>query len=70
MSALPVTCPTVWKCLINRLLEALTAPLEGAKLPKSKKVFDNSKVTDHTFTIATDQSSATGVDYKASDLMY
>lgn len=27
------------------------------------------KVTDHTFTIAKDQSSATGVDYKASDLM-
>ena len=23
------------------------APLDGATLPKSKKVFDNSKVTDH-----------------------
>ena len=33
--------------------EALTAPLAGAKLPKSKKVFDNSKVTDHHAIIPT-----------------
>ncbi len=32
---------------------ALTAPLKGAKLPKSKKVFDNSKVTDHHAIIPT-----------------
>lgn len=35
---------------------ALTAPLLGAKLPKSKKVFDNSKVTDHHAIIPTGQS--------------
>ncbi len=32
---------------------ALTAPLKGKKLPKSKKVFDNSKVTDHHAIIPT-----------------
>lgn len=36
---------------------ALTALLLGAKLPKSKKVFDNSKVTDHHAIIPTGQSS-------------
>ncbi len=35
---------------------SLTAPLLGAKLPKSKKVFDNSKVTDHHAIIPTGQS--------------
>ncbi|MDE7125719.1 MAG: DNA topoisomerase 3, partial [Muribaculaceae bacterium] len=34
----------------------LTAPLLSAKLPKSKKVFDNSKVTDHHAIIPTGQS--------------
>lgn len=33
--------------------EVLTAPLLQAKLPKSKKVFDNSKVTDHHAIIPT-----------------
>ena len=33
--------------------EVLTAPLKGARLPKSKKVFDNSKVTDHHAIIPT-----------------
>lgn len=33
--------------------ETLTAPLSGKKLPKSKKVFDNSKVTDHHAIIPT-----------------
>ncbi len=32
---------------------ALTAPLRGKKLPKSKKVFDSSKVTDHHAIIPT-----------------
>lgn len=32
---------------------ALTAPLAGKKLPKSKKVFDSSKVTDHHAIIPT-----------------
>lgn len=31
----------------------LTAPLMNQKLPKSKKVFDNSKVTDHHAIIPT-----------------
>ncbi len=34
----------------------LTAPLLGAKIPKSKKVFDNSKVTDHHAIIPTGQA--------------
>ena len=33
--------------------EELTAPLKSARLPKSKKVFDNSKVTDHHAIIPT-----------------
>lgn len=35
---------------------ALTAPVLGGKIPKSKKVFDNSKVTDHHAIIPTGQS--------------
>lgn len=35
---------------------SLTAPLLAKKLPKSKKVFDNSKVTDHHAIIPTGQS--------------
>ena len=35
--------------------ETLTAPLAGTKLNKSKKVFDNSKVTDHHAIIPTGQ---------------
>ena len=38
---------------------ALTAPvLSGGKIPKSKKVFDNAKVTDHHAIIPTGQSPA------------
>ncbi|MDE6161503.1 MAG: DNA topoisomerase III, partial [Muribaculaceae bacterium] len=36
----------------------LTAPVLAARLPKSKKVFDNSKVTDHHAIIPTGQSPA------------
>ncbi|MDE6497917.1 MAG: DNA topoisomerase 3 [Muribaculaceae bacterium] len=36
----------------------LTAPVLAAKIPKSKKVFDNSKVTDHHAIIPTGQSPA------------
>ncbi|MDE6270820.1 MAG: DNA topoisomerase III, partial [Muribaculaceae bacterium] len=36
----------------------LTAPVLATKLPKSKKVFDNSKVTDHHAIIPTGQSPA------------
>ena len=35
---------------------AITAPVFAAKIPKSKKVFDNSKVTDHHAIIPTGQS--------------
>ena len=44
-------CPAILKGL--RDYEVLTAPLDGAKLPKSKKVFDSSKVTDHHAIIPT-----------------
>ena len=38
-------CPGILKGL--RDYETFTAPLAGTALLKSKKVFDNSKVTDH-----------------------
>lgn len=44
-------CPNILKGL--RDYAALTAPLEGKKLTKSKKVFDSSKVTDHHAIIPT-----------------
>ena len=46
-------CPGILKGL--RGYETLTAPLDGIALPKSKKVFDNSKVTDHHAIIPTGQ---------------
>ena len=46
-------CPSILKGL--RGYETLTAPLEGTTLIKSKKVFDNSKVTDHHAIIPTGQ---------------
>ena len=44
-------CPGILSKLIN--YAELTATLAGKKLPKSKKVFDNSKVTDHHAIIPT-----------------
>ena len=44
-------CPSILKGL--RDYNVLTASLEGQTLPKSKKVFDNSKVTDHHAIIPT-----------------
>ncbi|MBP1615917.1 MAG: topB 1 [Bacteroidetes bacterium] len=44
-------CPAILKNL--RDYSVLTAPLEGTKLLKSKKVFDNAKVTDHHAIIPT-----------------
>lgn len=44
-------CPATLKGLHH--YAALTAPLEGIKLPKSSKVFDSSKVTDHHAIIPT-----------------
>lgn len=46
-------CPATLAGL--RGYEQLTAPLAGSKLPKSKKVFDSSKVTDHHAIIPTGQ---------------
>ena len=44
-------CPNILAGI--KSYEAYTAPLAGKKLPKSKKVFDNSKVTDHHAIIPT-----------------
>ena len=44
-------CPDILAKLTN--YAEYTAPLAGVKLPKSKKVFDNSKVTDHHAIIPT-----------------
>lgn len=44
-------CPDILQKLTP--YSALTAPLSGKKLPKSKKVFDNAKVTDHHAIIPT-----------------
>ncbi|MBO4646142.1 MAG: DNA topoisomerase 3 [Bacteroidales bacterium] len=44
-------CPAILQGL--PAYAALTAPLFGKKLPKSKKVFDSSKVTDHHAIIPT-----------------
>lgn len=44
-------CPNILAGL--KSYEAYTAPLAGKKLTKSKKVFDNSKVTDHHAIIPT-----------------
>ena len=44
-------CPDILAKLTN--YAEYTAPLSGKKLPKSKKVFDNSKVTDHHAIIPT-----------------
>ncbi len=44
-------CPGILAKLTN--YSEHTAPLAGKKLPKSKKVFDNSKVTDHHAIIPT-----------------
>lgn len=43
--------PNILNGLVN--YAALTVPLQGKKLPKSKRVFDNSKVTDHHAIIPT-----------------
>ena len=44
-------CPDILSKLTNYAV--FTSPLAGKKLPKSKKVFDNSKVTDHHAIIPT-----------------
>ena len=49
---------------------ALTAPLLAAKLPKSKKVFDNSKVTDHHAIIPTGVNPAGIAMIREEKLVY
>ena len=51
-------CPTILQGLLP--YAALTKPLLGKKLPKSKKVFDNSKVTDHHAIIPTGVNPSNG----------
>ena len=48
-------CPSILEGLKG--YETYTAPLKGTKLNKLKKVFDNSKVTDHHAIIPTGQPS-------------
>ena len=62
-------CPATLKGLKG--YEALTTPLLGKPLPKSKKVFDNSKVTDHHAIIPTGQPpvNLTDQERKVFDLV-
>lgn len=63
-------CPGILQG-ISRTYEALTAPLIGAKLPKSKKVFDSAKVTDHHAIIPTGQApqNLTDLERRVFDLI-
>lgn len=62
-------CPSILKGIKD--YETLTAPLEGKKLIKSKKVFDNSKVTDHHAIIPTGvhPQNLTDMERKVFDLV-
>lgn len=62
-------CPGILKGL--RDYEAFTQPLEGTVLLKSKKVFDNSKVTDHHAIIPTGQypQNLTDMERRVFDLI-
>lgn len=51
-------CPTILQGLLP--YSPLTTPLLGKKLPKSKKVFDSSKVTDHHAIIPTGVNPSNG----------
>ena len=51
-------CPAILKGLLP--YASLTAPLLSKTLPKSKKVFDNSKVTDHHAIIPTGENPSNG----------
>lgn len=61
--------PNILKGLKN--YEAFTAPLEGKKIPKSKKVFNNAKVTDHHAIIPTgvNPSGLTDMERNVYDLV-
>lgn len=62
-------CPAILQALNG--YEQLTAPLSKGKLPKSKKVFDNSKVTDHHAIIPTNvrAGNLTDMERKVYDLV-
>ena len=62
-------CPNILAGL--KPYEAWTAPLAGKKLNKSKKVFDNSKVTDHHAIIPTGQNpiNLTELEKRVFDLV-
>lgn len=62
-------CPGILKGL--RDYEAFVAPLADTTLPKSKKVFDNSKVTDHHAIIPTGQypQNLTDMERRVYDLI-
>lgn len=62
-------CPGILKGL--RDYEMFTKPLEGTTLVKSKKVFDNSKVTDHHAIIPTGQypQNLTDMERRVFDLI-
>ena len=51
-------CPEILRGLVP--YANLTQPLLGKKLPKSKKVFDSSKVTDHHAIIPTGENPSNG----------
>ena len=62
-------CPSILAGI--KPYETWTAPLAGTKLNKSKKVFDNSKVTDHHAIIPTGQNpvNLTDMEKRVFDLV-
>ena len=63
-------CPSILSG-ISKQYEALMEPLKGKKLPKSKRVFDTSKVTDHHAIIPTGvpATSLTDMERNVYDLI-
>ena len=63
-------CPSILSG-ISKHYEALMGPLKGKKLPKSKRVFDTSKVTDHHAIIPTgvQATSLTDMERNVYDLI-
>ena len=63
-------CPSILSG-ISKHYEALMEPLKGKKLPKSKRVFDTSKVTDHHAIIPTGvpATSLTDMERNVYDLI-
>ena len=63
-------CPSILSG-ISKQYEALMEPLKGKKLPKSKRVFDTSKVTDHHAIIPTGvpATGLTDMEHNVYDLI-